>query len=331
MRFLLHPTTQRTTTQGIRNNKGRAAKRAPKERILVQQPHALVSKTVGSAASTNTTYVKSWGQQCSPNCGCVVRFEATLNPETNQFTSASYHAKSVMVSQTTTTTSNNHHPKNGGATQTTTTTKLEPARTLRTNRLMFQPCSCDSLHALASKVTDYLPQKNALAIGSSMEFAGVRSSPAFRHTVLEKQGLSTSHTHCFDVVEEALTAMIKGHMPKARPQVTLREAYAASMASSSPFDYDERGERGNHVDPEDDEFRMDMAAFLRPPRAMSALRMLDMKAPYYSPFGKETSDYDDTSRTSTAKKEAPVTTKQLDWVTYVDELNERFHGMQRSA
>ena len=328
MRFLLHPTTQRTTTQGIRR-KGRAAtKKASLERILAQ-PQALVSKTntvaipsSSTGASSNNSpanIVQSWGQQCSPNCGCVVRFEATLNPDTNQFTSASYHAKSVVVSQ------------RKGNEETGESSKLEPAMTLRTNRPMFKECSCKSLHALATKVTDYLPNRNAIAVSSSMEFAGVRSSPAFRHTALEKQGLSTTHTHCFDVVEEALTAMIKGHMPKARPQVTLKEAYAAN--ASSPFHYSERDNNEGTSAEEDNAFRLlDLSALslLQPTRSMSALRMLDNADSTYSPFfgnhHRDSSEYENAMKRAAkaSKKDDAATSKKLDWVTYVDELNVQY-------
>jgi hypothetical protein len=40
------------------------------------------------------TAIQAWGQQCSPNCGCTVRFETTIDPTDHyQITSASYHAK----------------------------------------------------------------------------------------------------------------------------------------------------------------------------------------------------------------------------------------------
>lgn len=351
MRFLLHPTAHRATSQGIR--KGKTAKRSLNKELISVQPKTLVSKTVNAPAqnninssfnsatttSNNNTYVKSWGQQCSSSCGCVVRFEATINTETNKFTSASYHAKAVMVSES-------RSNKESGE------SRLEPAMTLRTNRPMFKSCGCDSLHALASQVTEYLPNKNALAIGSSMEFDGVRSSPAFRHTVLEKQGLSTANTHCFDVVEEALTAMVKGHMPKARPQVTLKEAYASTMVSDdnpfeNPFGHyektNDRREGGSLTLGREDDFGTgmstflqpprDSSTFLQPPRDMPALTLFDIlnNPPYYSPFGGDdnedtptsSSDYE-MSRDAAEREAALVTAKQLDWVTYVDSYYSAF-------
>lgn len=293
MRFLLHPTTQRTTSQGIR--KGRAARKAKE----ATKPKVLTSKSSGIPTLSDASYVQSWGQQCSPNCGCVIRFESRLDPSTNKFTSASYHAKSVVVTPT----------KSDDQTGI-----LQPVMTCRNNRPMFHACSCDSLHKLASQVTEYLPNKDALSFRSSMEFAGVRASPAFRHSILEKQGLSTLDTHCFDLVEEALTAMIKGYLPKPRQQITPREIYAKSAQSTG---IRERGAA------EVDDYAIDMSAFWKPPQAMPALQMMDVTAKY-SPFGfSDRYGHEDVSQYNN-KKDPKETenSKSLDWVSYVDELYE---------
>jgi hypothetical protein len=317
MRFLLHPTTHRAATHGVRNRtKDKVASPSSWESSRPTPQTSPVSD------ARESTYIQSWGQQCSPSCGCVVRFEATVDPVSKMFTSACYHAKSVLV------TANSVNGPDA------TPKRLQPARTIRNNRPMFRPCSCDSLHQLASRVTNYLPNKNTLTFGSSMEFAGLRSSPAFRHTVLEKQGLPTTDTHCFDVVEEALTAMVKGHMPKSRKQVPYKQALASGFASSSHTLTET--ERGNAIMTEEDQFRIDMSAFLMtPPRAMSALRMMDVNA-RYSPFGFADRDFSEDNTTSTTgsgrfgrKKESQVKPKSYDWVSYVDELYEQ--EIQKSA
>jgi hypothetical protein len=303
MRFLLHPTTHRTASHGIRN---RGTVHPTKEKV----------SSLEARPPRESTHVQSWGQQCSPSCGCVVRFEATLDPVSKTFTSASYHAKSVLV----TVTANNQEQ----------TRSLQPARTIRNNRPMFLPCSCNSLHQLASRVTDYLPNKNALTFGNSMEFAGFRSSPAFRHTVLEKQGLPTTDTHCFDVVEEALTAMVKGHMPKPRKQVPFKQALAWASSSDALAET----ERGNVT--EEDQFRIDMSAFMMtPPRAMSALRLMDVNA-RYSPFGfadrdsgEDNATMGGSSRYGRKKESRTTKSNPHDWVSYVDELYEQ--EIQKSA
>lgn len=289
MRFLLNPTTQRTAGQSIQ--KGRVAR---KIKETVQTAPVAVTSTSAITPSGDANYVQSWGQQCSPNCGCVIRFEARLDPSTNRYTSASYHAKSVVVTPSTS------EDKNGN---------LEPVMTFRNNKPMFKPCSCPSLHKLATEVTQHLPNKEKLALGSSMEFTGVRASPAFRHTVLEKQGLETSDTHCFDLVEEALTAMVKGHMPKSRPQITPKQIYAKAV--SGPNDRQRK----------DYQFQFDMRSFWEPPRAMSALQLMDVTAKY-SPFGfSERDHHDDDTRYNDIRAESKDETasKSYDWVSYVDE------------
>ena len=160
---------------------------------------------------------KTWGQQCSPQCGCVLRFEATLD-ENARVTSCQYHAKSVLVS---------HNKSNG---------QLEPQhvwkesanngrRRLRRRRrdeqqqqrpLLLQECQCTTLHELALQVTRHVQDKSLGQIRNQMEFTGPRSSVAFSHAVLQTNGLPTNHTHCVDLVEESLTAMTKGHMPAPR-------------------------------------------------------------------------------------------------------------------
>lgn len=181
---------------------------------------------------------------------------------------------------------------------------------------MFRSCKCKTLHKLASKVTEYLPNQSAVAIANNMEFTGVRSSPAFRHTVLEKQGLNSADTHCFDLIEEALTAMVKGHMLRPRKQVTLKEIYAKVDSVPSNFS----NERGGATSDDNDGLRIDMSSILAVPRAMSALRMLDVKAEY-SPFSFDR--YLSENEARYKKKEKEPSSQNLDWVTYVDELYEK--------
>ena len=299
MRFLLQPTTQRLKNQGLHKSGKTSSKKGEKNLPALS---VFASSDNVAVAKNNTEFprmIETWGQQCSPSCGCVVRFEATLDPGTNRYVSASYHAKSVVVTR--------KGQKNG---------TLEPALTLRNNRPMFRSCTCKSLHKLARRVTEHLPNQNALSLGSNMEFSGVRSSPAFRHTVLERQGLSNSDTHCFDVVEEALTAMVKGHMLKPREQISLKELFA--NMENSPYKFEKQGGEATE---DEDVLRFDMSNILAAPRAMSALRLLDVNAEY-SPFSfdKDTSDSQSRSKN---KRDTEPSPKKLDWVTYVDELYEK--------
>lgn len=67
-------------------------------------PNALMNKiktaaTTASSSSSNTAQstIQAWGQQCSPNCGCTVRFETSIDASNHyKITSASYDAKTIL-------------------------------------------------------------------------------------------------------------------------------------------------------------------------------------------------------------------------------------------
>mmetsp|Transcript_60466 Transcript_60466/g.148367 ORF Transcript_60466/g.148367 Transcript_60466/m.148367 type:complete len:410 (-) Transcript_60466:186-1415(-) len=222
MRFLLHPTTRTATARtarklqqqrGVLNRNGR---NAPKKFNDSSSSSSSSSSSVGgstaattlqsidiyqnSASSTppqNQRITKQWGQQCGP-CACVLRFEAEVDEDTQRVQSVSYTAKEVMTTL----------DEESG--------QLQPVYTTRTNRPMFlEECQCQSLHALAQTVTSYLPSKKIQNVRP--DFSSNRSSSAFRHAVLSSHDLPTTDTHCFDVAEDAFTAMIDGVVPSKRP------------------------------------------------------------------------------------------------------------------
>lgn len=164
--------------------------------------------TKGSLNGINSSYdaniiadenlTKSWGQQCSPTCGCVLRFE-TKTDERQNIIECIYVAKSVVTTV---------DKKNSG--------RLKPVYSTRKKRPMFQECKCQTLHALARQVTFYLPNNSWNHVLCMNDFTSIRSSVAFRHTVLSENGLPRRDTHCFDVVEEALTGLLNGRIPSKR-------------------------------------------------------------------------------------------------------------------
>jgi NifU-like protein involved in Fe-S cluster formation len=133
---------------------------------------------------------KAWGQQCSPNCGCVIRFESNMDSD-GKIVSASYEAKTVLTS----------FNKNG---------RLEPQYTTNHHKPLLGKCGCDTLHHLATGVTQHLSGRRLDQIRNTL---GGCSSPAVVHTVLKAQQLSTRDTHCFQVVEHALVGMVCGYLP----------------------------------------------------------------------------------------------------------------------
>jgi len=165
-----------------------------------------VASTARAAASNvddraSASSGRTWGQQCSPHCGCVLRFEAQVD-EKNKIQSCTYHAKTVMTT------------RNAQG-------ELEPQRTFGRGQqqVLFQKCNCSTLHQLANEVVNHVhsdQKKTMTQVRNELEFSTVRSSLAFSHAVLHKHDLPQEDTHCLDLVEESLTAMVKGHLPKPR-------------------------------------------------------------------------------------------------------------------
>ena len=176
---------------------------------------------------------RTFGQQCSPNCGCIVRFEANIDHNSNnRIISMTYDAKAVVsiVSKSS---------KHG-------TMTLSPIFTeSHSKKPLLSDCKCKTVHSLAKNVVETLQQMTLSQAQNQLEFLGVRSSPAFRYTVLRKHDLlpgnalqthtvehnknshdsivNVEHGHCFDLIEDALTACLNGYLPKPRPCMTFTE------------------------------------------------------------------------------------------------------------
>lgn len=271
MRFLLNP-VKRTP---------RAARKECKV-----NPNNTRKEISPSVSQNDASYLNSWGQQCSPNCGCVVRFETKVDPATQTIVDSSYHAKSIITV-----------PRNG---------RLEPVLTTRTQKPMLKECKCKTVHTLAKEITSYLPDKNLDRIRNGTEFTFTRSSPAFRHAVLAGNKLPRTDTHCFDVLEEAFTAMVKGVMPKQRRNNKSFEKLLIGEFALNAKDED--------FDSSRKEFGMDRTRLsLSSPRTMSTLSMFDINADYWD---HENALYDDDDGGNFHQSN-----HDYDWVSYVDELN----------
>jgi len=175
----------------------------------------------------NTTVPKAmFGQQCSPTCGCVVRFEAHFSDgNAAKLDHVSYHAKRVVTSR--------RNPHGGPLTVQLTT---------KGKAVMLEPCTCKTLHQLSKATVSHMMQQwqktyagdnptqnvsTTLSQLAQLEFKHVRSSPAFCRSVLAAQGLPSNDTHCVDVLEEALTALCKGYLPLPRRQPVMSSAVTA--------------------------------------------------------------------------------------------------------
>lgn len=183
--------------------------------------------TTTATATTTTTTTRAWGQRCSENdCGCVVRFETEIDPRTDVVVDCVVRTRALVRDAV----------------------SNEPARTPRSGRPVLRACRCDTLNALGARVADWTVGKSWSAdVRSATEFAGTRSSAAFRHVVLrtldddeeeerrrrrrtrfpfstpatephrdETRDPTMRRERCYDLVEEAFTAMVRGHMPAPR-------------------------------------------------------------------------------------------------------------------
>jgi hypothetical protein len=230
MRFLLNAPKTPSLQQRV---KSRIKNRLSKEQTNVRNP-----------VLKESTAIKAWGQQCSPHCGCTVRFEATIDPkDSNKIVFATYDAKTVVthVQQV--------QMQNGQVSH-----LLSPVRTLSNDdstksaggarrsasRPLTKQCKCNTLHSLAHTITEILPNYSLSQAQNQLEYAGIRSSPEFRYSALKHLDLIQNNKDtsedkkknevsspvniknipegkCYDLVEEALMACIQGFIPKPRP------------------------------------------------------------------------------------------------------------------
>jgi hypothetical protein len=189
-----------------------------KKKSMISKSKSTTTMTTSIVSSNNNT-IKSWGQQCSPNCGCVLRFETTIddnNKNEQRVIDCRYIAKSVVTTTITTTSSSTTVGSNNDNQQ---QKQLVPVYTnTRKQRPMLQECKCQSLHKLAQQVTSFLINKKMNDIKSMNDSftSSIRSTIAFRHSVLVDNNLSRNDTHCFDIVEEAYNGMMNQKIPSKR-------------------------------------------------------------------------------------------------------------------
>ena len=193
---------------------------------------------------------KKWGQQCGVTCGCVVRFDIALD-DNDRVIMAEYTAKKIL-----TTTipipiipnindmqrSNSSMCRKQQSQQPQQQQHMRPVWTNRTKRLQYVSCPCPTLHTLCLQSIEYFINRPIYQLINLHEFQSARSSLAFRDTILSSLRHDTtttttttttksqslrhpdrnkkSHYHCFDLVEDAITALLKGYIPPPRQQPT---------------------------------------------------------------------------------------------------------------
>jgi hypothetical protein len=159
---------------------------------------------------------KRWGQQCGVSCGCVLRLEIELDAK-ERVVAALATTKRILVQ-----TNSSKEP-------------LRPLLTMHRQRPQcISPSPCRALQTLVSAAVHYMPGRYLWQLQNYHEYSShMRSSGAFCQTVLDQMVLVTpqsppslqpsnapqstmSYTPCFDLVEDALTALLKGYIAAAR-------------------------------------------------------------------------------------------------------------------
>jgi hypothetical protein len=289
MRFLLHP-VKRPLASLHKDVKNKGAAGSVRPVVVNRSPMTAVSAL---AAVDHRDVSKAWGQQCSQDCGCAVRFEIQIDPSSRKILGASYQAKTVIAT-----------PNKEG--------RLEPVYTTRTGRPMFKSCSCQTIHHLANKITNYLPDQTLDQARSTIEYSTSRSSSAFRHAVLADNGLPRTDTHCFDLVEEAFTAMIKGHMPKKRKSgENFKTILMQGLAEEHPA---ADGSIGSEPQNTNQTYGIDGSELsMATSRNTSVLHMFDINAESWEYEQQQNHQFLEKQRNQKSHR-------SFDWVSYVDEL-----------
>jgi hypothetical protein len=288
------------------------SKRVPYQPIVTD---IMVNKT-----SDRKEKVQAWGQQCSPNCGCAIRFNADIDPKNrNRITMATYHAKTIITTES--------KSING---QITLRPLLTQSRDEGGNgRPMLKECSCNTLHVLAKSITEFLPQLTLSQAQNQVEFSGLRSSTAFRYSVLKRHNLlkkdikivndeihHEQEGRCFDLVEEALVACLKGHIPRPRPYAKNSQRKTRKSSNElNPLRFVEAAKKRaedlsrSHLNPpqHSDIETLSKSSSMPPFHLMNGLNSVANESIEYESHGS--------FRRETDKIGPPIP----DWVSYVDE------------
>ena len=293
MRFLLHRAPRTVLAKLAKSQKKAKPGPAALDGGRRMEVDTNAVREIVATGTTGQNHVQ-WGQQCSPSCGCVIRFQASVDPETRRYESVDYVARQVVT-----------HGESGAS--------LLTAR----GRPMIKECTCKTLHHLASVAAHHLQGKTTCQAANMVEFQSTRSSTAFRQVALSTQGLPKADTGCFDVMEEALTAMVKGHMIAFRPKENLDQPRVTFLKGTG---YHHRWTR--NVDDDYNGHWFDFHKLWKDSEAhnvsgpMSTLSMLDLSMSILSGHEEEAADV---PRTPTLPQ---------DWQAYVDQLYEEENEQQ---
>jgi hypothetical protein len=103
--------------------------------------------------------MKTWGQQCSPNCGCVVRFEVFIDStENNQIKEVKYVAKRILTRTLVNKDNSTFH--------------LQPIRTYGRDQVLVKDCDCKTLLSLSKTIVNNINKFTLDQAQNQLEYEG---------------------------------------------------------------------------------------------------------------------------------------------------------------
>lgn len=265
--------------------------------------------------------MKTWGQQCSPNCGCVIRFEASIDTTyKNQIKEVKYVAKRIL-------TRNSLNKDNS-------TLKLQPIKTYGREKVLVKDCDCKTLHSLSQTIVKNISRLTLDQAQNQLEYEGTRSSDAFRFTALKKLNLLKNKDldgingipegKCYDLVEDAITACLQGYIPKQR-KVT-PSSFPKPLRIRSPIEREKEFIEERGLDP----LRYANAAKQRASQIFESFKdssniPSQSSMPPFHLLHEEDAQMNTLTQirndimSSNEKERSLHETKAVDWVSYIDE------------
>lgn len=228
MRFLLYPKSKKIPTSILlSSNKRRQPNHSSNYDTVIEKVtgsknnHNHDRKTAN--ATENKMIKQIWGQQCNENCGCIIQFQCHIDMKSQRIIDISYIAKTLLTTSFVEEKNRNAINQQEKKLQQLRSQKQPRAIVTTTKgRPMLRQCHCTTVHTISNMIVQYVLQHQLRYdqlynhIGN---FSSMRSSTSFRDTVLRTHSHLNNHTrHCYDMIEDAITAMMKGYIPLSRHQ-----------------------------------------------------------------------------------------------------------------
>lgn len=201
MRFLLNARTSGTTLNRLKKsnlhyNIGRTPDSNLNPPVQSQWSSLWKKEKNKNLGVKECTDYRIWGQHYSHESGFVLRFDSQISQGCGTITDCKYTAKALVRDS-----------------------KNFPLYTMspgKIKRPLFKQCDNNTLNYLAATVSRFCTGRKLSSVLNLSEFSGIRSSPAFRYSVLRRHGLDPDvELANYDLVEASFLAMIKSLQPRS--------------------------------------------------------------------------------------------------------------------